>query len=174
MCSLFARTLLIPSSWNSEKSIVKLHMAVRQMDSRGCPRGESINWPALVETKTVLFWIKISFRYLSSTIFFRSSLECAIFISPQLLSLLPAFLFIHLHLYYQLVFCMVPGKISENILLVMIVTVFGPSISCFIDYWTDFTLAALSHVFTTAILVISGQGGVAGWVKHGSIGLPLQ
>lgn len=61
--------LLIASSWTSEKSIVKLHMAVREMDSRGCPRGESINWPVLVETKTVLFWIKISFRHLSSKVF---------------------------------------------------------------------------------------------------------
>lgn len=65
---------------------------------------------------------------------------------------------------------MVSGKIlRENIWLARRVTVFAmkqtyyeASVSCFIDYWTGYRLAALSQLFTTLVLVISGQEGMTG------------
>lgn len=133
----------------------KIHLALREIDSCGYPRGRSIDWPALVETKTLLFWIIIKVRHFSKI--FRFTTVCYFYFPWAAAVIISAFLSTHLPLYCQCFFSMVPGKISERTLLAMRVTVFGPSVPCFTDYWTDCRLAALNQVFTALVLVISGQ-----------------
>ena len=118
------------------------------MESCGYSRGETKDWPALVEN-CLLFWITISFRGLNS----RSclGLQCSPFILPQvLLSLLSAFLS-SVCLIYQLVFSVVPGKISERKHLTgQIVTVHGPGLSCFVECQIKLLIICLkSGIFTT-------------------------
>ena len=119
------------------------------MESCGYSRGETKDWPALVEN-CLLFWITISFRGLNS----RSCLGLHYSAPPlfclRYYCLVSAFLS-SVCLIYQLVFSVVPGKISERKHLTgQIVTVHGPGLSCFMECQIKLLIICLkSGIFTT-------------------------
>ena len=69
---------------------------------------------------------------------------------------------------------MVPRKIPEREHLAKTVTVYVSRVSRFMDYWIDYWLSALSQIFTTVVLVISGQGGMPAGKNLARLELPLQ